>query len=74
MAKTIPCIRVSGIKDACLKNFLVANRLLKMDNVLITPHTAYDTKEATRRILEITLENINSCLNFDSGAKNQVLI
>ena len=64
----------SGIKDACLKNFLVANRLLKMDNVLITPHTAYDTKEATRRILEITLENINSCLNFDSGAKNQVLI
>ncbi len=63
-----------GIKDACLKNFLVANRLLKMDNVLITPHTAYDTKEATKRILEITLENINSCLNFDSGAKNQVLI
>ncbi len=64
----------SGIKDACLKNFLVANRLLKMDNVLITPHTAYDTKEATRRILEITLENINSALNFDAGAKNQVLI
>ena len=64
----------NGIKDACLKNFLVANRLLKMDNVLITPHTAYDTREATKRILEITLENINSCLNFDSGAKNQVLI
>lgn len=64
----------SGIKDTCLKNFLVANRLLKMDNVLITPHTAYDTKEATKRILEITLENINSCLNFDASAKNQVLI
>ncbi len=64
----------SSIKDTCLKNFLVANRLLKMDNVLITPHTAYDTKEATKRILEITLQNINSCLNFDSGAKNQVLI
>ncbi len=64
----------NNIKNNCLKNFLIANRLLKMDNVLITPHTAYDTKEATRRILEITLENINSCLNFDSGARNQVLI
>ena len=64
----------SNIKNNCLKNFLIANRLLKMDNVLITPHTAYDTKEATRRILEITLENINSCMNFDTGAKNQVLV
>ncbi len=46
-----------------------------MDNVLITPHTAYMIqKEATRRILEITLENINSCMNFDTGAKNQVLV
>lgn len=63
-----------SIKENCLKNFLVANRLLKMDNVLITPHTAYDTKEATKRILEITVENINSCINFSAGAKNQVLV
>lgn len=63
-----------NIKANCLKNFLVANRLLKMDNVLITPHIAYDTKEATRRILEITVENVNSCLNFDPSAKNQVLV
>lgn len=64
----------NNIKNNCLKNFLIANRLLKMDNVLITPHTAYDTKEATRRILEITLENINSCINFNAGAKNLVLV
>ena len=64
----------NNVKELCLKNFLIANRLLKMDNVLVTPHTAYDTKEATQRILDITLENINSCLNFSSGAKNQVLV
>ncbi len=64
----------NNVKDTCLKNFLIANRLLKMDNVLITPHTAYDTKEATKRILEITLQNISSCINFDPGAKNQVLV
>ena len=64
----------NNVKNNFLKNFLIANRLLKMDNVLITPHTAYDTKEATRRILEITLENMKSCLNFDTGAKNQVLV
>ena len=64
----------NNIKSNCLKNFLIANRLLKMDNVLITPHTAYDTREATRRILEITLENMKSCLNFDPSAKNQVLV
>lgn len=64
----------NGIKESCLKNFLIANRLLKMENVLITPHTAYDTREATGRILEITLQNLASCLNFSAGAKNLVLL
>jgi len=72
--KPSSALSFDGIKDTCLKNFLIANRLLKMDNVLVTPHTAYDTREATKRILEITVENINSCLNFNSGVKNLVLV
>lgn len=38
---------------------LVENHiLLGMPNVLITPHNAFNTKEALERILEVTVENI----------------
>lgn len=33
-------------------------KLLQMDNVLITPHNAFNTKEARERILQTTVENI----------------
>ncbi|MDO8509204.1 MAG: NAD(P)-dependent oxidoreductase [Nanoarchaeota archaeon] len=36
------------------------HKLLKNDNVLITPHSAFYTKEAIKRILDTTIENINS--------------
>jgi D-lactate dehydrogenase len=40
---------------------LVQNRILvDMENVIITPHNAFNSKEALQRICEITLENINS--------------
>jgi len=32
--------------------------LLRLRNVIITPHSAFDTKEAVQRILDTTLENI----------------
>lgn len=32
--------------------------LLRLKNVIITPHSAFDTKEAVQRILDTTLENI----------------
>ncbi|CAN5265690.1 2-hydroxyacid dehydrogenase [soil metagenome] len=42
---------------------LVANHaLLKLPNVIVTPHIAYDTEEAVRRIMEITLGNIEAFL------------
>ncbi|MEK7630179.1 MAG: NAD(P)-dependent oxidoreductase [Patescibacteria group bacterium] len=34
--------------------------LMKMPNVLITPHNAFNSKEAMQRILEITIENIKA--------------
>ncbi|NTV30524.1 hydroxyacid dehydrogenase [candidate division WWE3 bacterium] len=41
-----------------------ADRLLmKMDNVLVTPHNAFNSKEAVERILLTTIENINSYLS-----------
>lgn len=34
--------------------------LLNMPNVIVTPHNAFNTKEAIRRILDTTIENIKS--------------
>lgn len=38
-------------------------RLLKEKNVIITPHCAFYTKEALERILDTTIDNINSFSN-----------
>lgn len=43
-----------------LKRALEDNTLIERDNVIITPHNAFNTKEALERILDITIRNINS--------------
>ena len=47
-------------KQEELRVMLENNVLMKMPNVLITPHNAFDTQEAMERILHITIENIQS--------------
>ncbi|MFH1592947.1 MAG: NAD(P)-dependent oxidoreductase [Candidatus Woesearchaeota archaeon] len=44
------------------------HQLLKDRDVLITPHTAFYTREAMQRILDTTIENIRS-----SGRKNRIV-
>ena len=34
------------------------NRLLKLDNVVLTPHVAYKTEEALKRRMEVSVKNI----------------
>jgi len=41
-----------------LETFLVNHILLRMRNVLITPHSAFNTREAVQRILTTTMHNI----------------
>lgn len=42
---------------------LVQNHaLLKLPNVIITPHNAFNSEEALHRILETTVSNIHACL------------
>ena len=36
----------------------IANELVAMPNVLMTPHNAFNTKEAFLRILDTTIDNI----------------
>ncbi|MFB6246445.1 MAG: NAD(P)-dependent oxidoreductase [Candidatus Pacearchaeota archaeon] len=45
---------------AKLKNLLQDHSLMRMDNVLLTPHSAFNTKEAIERILEKTIKNIEN--------------
>ncbi len=43
-----------------LKTALVDHELMHMDNVLVTPHNAFNTREAIVRILDTTIENIQN--------------
>lgn len=55
-----------------IRQTLVNERLLKLHNVVVTPHIAYNTKEAQDRILSITMNNIDSF--FKGKIVNSVVI
>ena len=70
------CQEYSSIKQVCLKKYFFIQKLLQLPNVIITPHNAYNTKEANKKILDTTLFNIKQMQNIDSNpsVKNLVLI
>ncbi len=45
-----------------LRTLLLNHSLLNRDNVVITPHIAFNSREAVQRILEVTLENLRTYL------------
>ena len=45
-------------QEEVLRKMLYGHILMEMPNVLITPHTAFNSQEALEEILETTLENI----------------
>ena len=53
-----------------LKNLIENHILLTFDNVIITPHNAFNSREALQRILNTTIENIE-CIEKGS-CKNEV--
>ncbi len=56
--------------EAQLRTVLENHALLRMPNVLITPHNAFNTQEALMRILNTTIANING---FKAGTpQNQI--
>lgn len=54
-----------------LRSLLADNVLLRARNVIITPHSAFNTREAVRRILETTVENI---VGFVQGEPKNVVL
>lgn len=53
-----------------LDTLLAGHILLRLRNVVITPHSAFDTREAVQRILDTTLENIEA---FVSGQRRNLV-
>ena len=53
-------VDIDRLSNNSLKKTILNTRLLKLENVIITPHVAYDTVEAVTRILNTTIENINA--------------
>ena len=57
------------LRDDIIKQAMINARLLKLHNVVVTPHIAYNTKEAQDRILNITMNNIKSFFGDKCGGK-----
>ncbi|MEM4336981.1 MAG: NAD(P)-dependent oxidoreductase [Candidatus Woesearchaeota archaeon] len=53
-----------------LKVILQEHILLEQDNVIISPHNAFNTKEALQRILDVTIDNIKKF--FEGKPQNVV--
>lgn len=51
---------INRLNNYALKQTILNTRLMQLHNVIITPHIAYNTKEAVMRILTTTMDNINS--------------
>lgn len=57
-------ILTKGFNAKCdIKTMLENHILMERDNVIITPHNAFNSKEAIQRILETTVWNIQSFIN-----------
>ena len=51
-------INLENYDKECISNALIAQKLINFDNVIITPHIAYNTQESIDKILEITFNNL----------------
>lgn len=52
--------RVGGQQPQDLRALVANHVLLRFPNVLVTPHNAYNTEDAVRRIIRTTLDNIEA--------------
>lgn len=61
----------AGFSDYDLKALVANNVLLRFPNVIVTPHNAYNTDDAVKRIIETTLDNIQA---FAIGDPQNVVV
>ncbi len=51
------------LKNCDLKTDLMEHILLNKENVLVTPHNAFNTKEAVQEILDVSIQDVKSFLS-----------
>lgn len=51
-------IDIKSVNSKCMTSAFIARKLLAMENVIITPHIAYNTVESIELLLEATFNNI----------------
>lgn len=54
---------INRLDKVTLEQTIINGRLFQLANAIITPHIAYNTKEAIKRILVTTVENIEAFIN-----------
>ncbi|MBE7706747.1 MAG: hypothetical protein E7Z91_05865 [Cyanobacteria bacterium SIG30] len=60
--------------ENCLKKYITNQKLLKNKKVIVTPHIAYNTKEAMQRIMQMTISNIKCAMNKKCEVKNENIV
>lgn len=58
---------IKGQKENCVTSALITQKLLGMENVIITPHIAYNTQESVYTLLDTTFNKIR---DFHKGIHN----
>jgi D-lactate dehydrogenase len=56
-----------GLAQDKLRTLLLNHSLLKRDNVVITPHIGFNSREAVQYILETTFENLHAFIDGQPG-------
>lgn len=62
---------VKNASETCLENVIITDKLMEFDNVIITPHIAYNTKQSIMNILESMFIAIKE--HYHGGYLNRVI-
>jgi D-lactate dehydrogenase len=62
---------ITQASEHCLETAVITDKLLQYDNVIITPHIAYNTKESVMNILDSMFISIKE--HYIGGRKNRVV-
>lgn len=60
---------LNDIDSKCTTSALITQKLLAMDNVIVTPHIAYNTKESIDTLLKTTFNNIRDFMKGNHNNK-----
>jgi D-lactate dehydrogenase len=63
-------LRAAFSREHNLEDLLAGHILLRLRNVIVTPHSAFNTREAVQRILDTTVDNITA---FTEGKPQNVV-